>query len=244
MQLRLTTFVLALAWPTVLMAAESGFLSDYSKLEAVTTPTGTDRGYIAPDAMARGGAYTAVLIDQPEIHFSADSEYRGMKPENIEALAEIIRGAIRETIESRGRYKVVEEPAANALFLRTALTDLYVKKKKRPALAYTPVGAMVKVGVDALKDVLDKVDIIEMALEAEVADSQSGEILAAIVIERGARKAAGQKEQRLDMNAFRAIVAEYADRLHCRLDNSRLPEAQWIDCTDPAARKARGDDPA
>lgn len=239
----LTTLVVALAWPATMMAAESGFLSDYSKLEPVTTATGTDRAFVAPDAMKRGGIYTAVMIDQPEIHFSADSEYRGMKPENIEALANLMRNAIKETIESRGRYQVADEPAAHVLYLRTALTDLYVKKKKRPVLAYTPVGAVAKAGRDAFRDVLDKVDIIEMGLEAEVADSRSGEILAAIVIERGARKAAGQTEQRLDMNALRVVVSEYADRLHCRLDNSRLPEAQWIDCSDPAARKTRGDDP-
>jgi hypothetical protein len=87
------------------------------------------------------------------------------------------------------------------------------------------------------------VDIIEMALEAEIADSQSGEVLAALVVERGTRKrkSEGQKEQRMDVAEFRATIHEYAERLRCRLDNARLPEARWIDCTNPRVREGRED---
>ena len=221
--------------------AESGFLTDYSRLQPVTSPTGTDLVYTAPDAFKRMADYTRVLIDWPEIHFSADSEYRGMKPQDIQALAQIMRDTLKSRIEAGGHYKVVAKPAADVLYIRTALTELYLKKKKRPVLAYTPVGAVAKVGTDALKETLEKLDIIEMALEAEFADSQSGEVLAALVVERGARKrkAEGQKEQRMDVAEFRATIHEYSERLRCRLDNARLTEEQWIDCTNPQAREGR-----
>ena len=53
--------------------AESGFLSDYSKLQpAQDGPPGTDRVDIASDGIERIGKYTAVMVDQPEILFSAD----------------------------------------------------------------------------------------------------------------------------------------------------------------------------
>ena len=84
-----------------------------------------------------------------------------------------MRDALKARIEEGGRYKVVEQPGPNVLYMRTALTELYLKKKKRGLLAYTPVGAVAKVGTDALKETLDKVDIIEMAFEAEIADSKS-----------------------------------------------------------------------
>jgi len=218
--------------------AESGFLSDYSKLTPVQSATGTDRVYIAPDGIERIAQYTAVMVDQPEILFSADSEYRGMKPEDILALASIMRDALKERLEE-GNYKVVEQPGPDVLFVRVGLTDLYLKKKKRAVLAYTPVGAVVKAGSDALKETLKKVDIIEMSLEAEFADSTSRDVLAAAVIQSGGRKTAGQKESRMDMEAFRAHVHEYASRLRCRLDNAKLPEAENIDCGDPKAREAR-----
>lgn len=220
--------------------AASGFLSDYSKLKSVTTATGTDLVYGTPDLYKRMAGYTGVLIDQPEVHFSADSEYKGMKPDDIQTLSTLMRDALKTKIEEGGRYKVVDKPGANVLYLRTGLTELYLKKKKRGLLAYTPVGAVAKVGVDALRETLDKVDIIEMAFESEVVDSTSGDLLAAVVVKRGARKAQGQKEQRMDMNEFNDTIAEYGSRLRCRLDNAKLPEAQWIDCTDPKARQARG----
>ncbi len=42
--------------------AASGFLSDYSKLKAVSTAAGTDRIYAAPDAGKRLAAYNNVII--------------------------------------------------------------------------------------------------------------------------------------------------------------------------------------
>ena len=78
-----------------------------------------------------------------------------------------------------------------------------------------------------------------MTFEAELVDSMSKDVLAAIVVPSGARKAEGQKEQRMDMTAFRAHIQEFASRLSCQLDNAKLPESGRIDCTDPKARQAR-----
>lgn len=219
--------------------AASGFLSDYSKLTPVQSATGTnDLVYIAPGALERAVDYKAVMVDQPEIHFSADSEYRGMKPEDLAALASIMRETATKKLEA-GNYKVVEQPGKDVLFVRVALTELYMKKKQRGVLAYTPIGAVAKVGTDALKETLDKVDIIEMTFEAELADSMSKDVLAELVVQSGGRKTEGQKEQRMDMAEFRAHINEYASRLRCRLDNGKLPKAENIDCTDPKAREAR-----
>ena len=229
---------LAVALPIGATLAASGFLADYSKLKPVTTASGTDQVYTAPGALERLAAYSAVMIDEPEIHFSAASEYKGMKPEDVLALSTFMRNAIKTELESGG-YVVVDKPAGNALYVRSALTELYLKKKKRKLLQYTPIGFVTKAGMDALKDTLDKVDIIEVTLEAELKDSTSGELLSELVAARGARKAEDQKEQRMDLDTFAATIGEYSSRLRCRLDNSKLPQAQWIDCTDAAARSAR-----
>ena len=55
------------------------------------------------------------MVDQPEILFSADSEYRGMKPEDMLELASIMRGALKERLED-GTYKVVEQPGKMCCF--------------------------------------------------------------------------------------------------------------------------------
>ena len=161
-----------------------------------------------------------------------------MKPEDIPRLRPSCATTAKEKLEA-GNYKVVEQPGKDVLFVRVALTELYLKKKKRGVLAYTPIGAVAKVGTDALKETLDKVDIIEMTFEAELADSMSKDVLAELVVQSGGRKTEGQKEQRMDMAEFRAHINEYASRLRCRLDNAKLPKAESIDCTDPKARQAR-----
>lgn len=218
--------------------ATSEFLTDYSLLQPQASEKGTDLIYVAPGAAERLVNYTAVMVDQPEIHFAADSKYRGMKPEDVDAIAAILRDNLVAKL-AEGGYAVVEEPGPGVLYMRTALTELYLKKKKRGLMSYTPMGAVVKVGKDALSETLKKVDIIEMSLEAELADSQSLEILGAVVLDRGAKKEHGQKEQRMDIDELRATVLEYSGRFSCRLINSRLPESQRIDCYDPAARQAR-----
>lgn len=232
----LTAVLLTL--PAGVAFAESGFLTDYSVLEPQASESGTDLIYGAPGALERFANYNAVMVDQPEIHFSADSEYRGLKPEDAQSLAGIVRNDLTTTITQAG-YAVVDTPGPNVLFLRTALSEMYLKKKKRGLLSYTPVGIVVHAGADALSETLKKVDIIEMTLEAELSDSVSAEVLGAVVLDRGQRKSKGHKEERISMEEFEAIVLEYSARFACRLDNARYPKEQRIDCYDPAAREAR-----
>src|SRR3970040_1910524 len=97
--------------------AASGFLSDYSKLKPVQSQTGTDLVYAVPDAAKRLAVYSSVMVDQPEILFSADSEYRGMKPEDVQAIAAMMREAVQQKLTAGG-YSVVEQPGANVIFLR------------------------------------------------------------------------------------------------------------------------------
>ncbi len=217
------------------LKAESGFLTDYSLLTAAPSESGagTDRVYVSPEGEDALTKFDGVMVDQPEIHFSADSEYRGLKPEDVQAIAAILRDNLAAALASRG-YHVVEQPGPTTLYLRSALTELYLKKKKRRLMQYTPVGAVVKAGTDALSQTLEKVDIIEMTLEAELSDSTTNEILGAAVLARGAEP--GAKAQRMDMDELRDTVSTYGDRLSCRIANAKLPQAERIDCLDPAAR--------
>ncbi len=221
---------------------EERFLSiDYALLDTVRQEEGgVDLIYMAPNAFERLGQYKGVMVDQPEVWLDPDSEYGGMKPDNAKVIADLIRDGVTSRLTQGGR-NVVDEPGPNILYLRIALTDLYLKKKKRRLLAYTPIGAVAKAGADLIREMMEKVDIIEMALQAELVDSETDEVLMAVVIKRGARKdkSAGQKMVRIDFDEFRAIVAEYGVRFRCHLDNAELPEQQWIDCTDPAARAQR-----
>ena len=212
---------------------EEGFLSvglDQMQRER-EEEGGIDLIYLAPGAMERLAVYDKFMIDQPEIWIDPDSDYRGTKPDNIKAIADLMRANLTAKVIDRG-YQVVDEPGPDVMYMRVALTDLYLKKEKRGVWAYTPAGAVVQAGADQVRSMMSKVDIIEMAIQMEWQDSVTQEVIGAIIIKRGARKdkATGQKLTRYDFDHLRLEMNYYGARMACRLDNARLPEAMRVDC--------------
>lgn len=217
------------------------FLTNYDLLKPrAATKAGQpgDLAYIAPGALKRLAAYNAVMVDQPEILFSPDSEVKGMKPDDLKALAEALRDSLSGSL-AEGGYSVTQKPGPGVVYARIALTDLIVKKKKRGLLAYTPAGAVVKAASDVVRETFNKVDFIELTFQAELVDSMSNDVLAALVAPRGTRKTADQKETRVDMDEMRQNMRAWSSRLRCQLDNSKLPADKQNDCTDDAASAAR-----
>jgi hypothetical protein len=221
-------------------AYDKNFLTNYDLLQPRAGKAGQpgDMVYIAPNALKRLAAYKAVMVDQPEILFSPDSDIKGMKPDDQKALAEAMRDALSGRL-AEGGYSVAQQPGPGVLYLRVGLTDLMVKKKKRGLLAYTPAGAVIKLGTDAVKETLSKVDFIEMTFQAELVDSTSNDVLGAIVAPRGTRKADGQKETRIDIDEFDQNMRAWGNRVRCQLDNSKLPEDKQTDCTDDTGNATR-----
>jgi len=209
---------------------DGSFLSDYSGLKpAADNPF--DEFYIAPDALANASKYTAVMVDQPELFVHPESKYQGMKPDDMKLIADGLRAAITKELESG--YKIVDAPGPNVLYVRVAVGDLQLKKKKRGILAYTPAGALIKAGVDMTKEVTEKVDVKNMKIEAEVLDSQSQKQLAAMITSRGSLStaAAGKSESAVSWKELNDLFGVIGKRLRCRLDNSKKPESQWTKCS-------------
>jgi hypothetical protein len=211
------------------------FLGDYTKLVATPSAQGTDHIFVAPGAIERLAKYGGVMVDQPEILISPKSDYKGAKPADLAAIAALMRQRLGERL-IQGGYKVAEAPGPGVIYVRVALTDLQLKKKKRGVLGYTPIGFVVKAGTDLVKDMMGKYDIMGMVIQAEVTDSQTEEVFGAIVAERAGTEG---EPLRMDFEEFAGQMQEFSSRLRCRLDNSRVPEAQRIDCLDAAARAAR-----
>lgn len=236
--LRMLAVALGLLGPLLGLAADPdfdrSFLTDYSKLQSRPTERGAEFVYIPAGVIERLAKYNGVMVDQPEVLISPKSDYKGAKPADLLAVADLMRDSLKQRL-SKGGYNVVETPGEGIIYIRLALTDLELKKKKRGLLAYTPIGAVVKVGADAIKDMMEKYDIMNMAIQAELTDSQSNEPLAAVVAVRGGE----DKPVRMDFDQLDADMADFSSRLRCRLDNARVPADQQIDCLDRKARQAR-----
>lgn len=215
--------------------AGQDFLSDYGKLQPIAGKAGKDYAYVAPEVDKVAGKYVKVMVDQPEVFISPKSPYKGTQPEDLAAIAATIRSTAAAALEQRG-YTIVDKAGPDTVYVKFAVTDLQIQKKKRGLLAYTPVGFVVNAGVQALKGFMDKYDLLDMALQAEVQDSTTQAVLASAVLQRG--KSADAKKP-IDFDAVVTTTNEFGERFACRLDNARVPVADHIDCTDAAARKAR-----
>ncbi len=201
----------------------SGFLSDYSQLKE-TSDKFMGHSYLVPDALDRMPNYTAVMIDQPEIFIAANSKYKGIKPDDMKVLADAFRTSMSQSLAQD--FMIVEQAGPNVLYVRFAITNLQLKKKKRGLLSYTPVGLVASAAKSALtQDITKKIDLKGLVMEMEVLDSNSEEQLAAAVEVRS-----GSKEEPASWAELEAMIGVYAQRMRCTLGNSYVAEENRVDC--------------
>ena len=211
---------------------DNDFLTDYSLL-APHDGKYVHRRYFDDNLLRKMADFNAVFVDQPEIFIAADSKYKGAKGDQLKALADVARLATMERLEANG-YTIATEPGPNTLYFRWAITDLYLQKKKRGILSYTPVGMVVHATTQAaVRDLWKKIDIAELSVEAEFSDFVTGEILAAAVSGQvGLRKAKGQKADLVSWQELDALFLTVGERLSCILDAANTPESEWRACAE------------
>ncbi len=177
----------------------SGFLSDYSQLKK-TSDKFMGHSYLVQGAEDKMANYTAVIIDQPEIFIAPNSKYKGMKPDDMKALADAFRTSMSEALAQD--FMIVERAGPNVLYVRFALTNLQLKKKKKGLLSYTPIGLVAGVVKSALtSDITKKIDLKGLVMEMEVLDSNSNQQLAAAVEARS-----GSKEEPASWAELEALI--------------------------------------
>lgn len=214
-----------------LWAAEenSGFLSDYSVLVR-TSDDGNVLLFLKDGAVERFAEYDSMIVDEPELFIDPESKYKGMKASTMTELAKGIRASITEGLGET--FGITETPGPKVLYLRVAASRLFVMKEKRKLLGYTPIGAVAGGIKGAVSDFVDKNTLVEMTLEVELQDSESGEVLGAAIMSRGQRKdrELDLEEEPADWERLDFAFHALGQRLGCRLNNTRVAEAERSDC--------------
>lgn len=101
----------------------TGFLSDYSRLEA--DPDGSKAmRYRNPEADMK--KYKKVLLDRIIVWLKDDAEYKGIDPDAMKAMTDYFHEAIVRELGSD--YTLVTEPGPDVLRVRIAVTDLVPTK--------------------------------------------------------------------------------------------------------------------
>lgn len=230
---RLLVLVFGLCVATSAVAQHNDFLTDYKNLKRQNEGSFVSNLFLVPNAVQRLADYDGIMVDQPEIFIASDSKYKGAKGDQLKALADVARLSTIERLEAGG-FNVVDQPGSDTLYMRWAITDLYLQKKKRGILSFTPVGMVVHATKGAAtRDLWKKIDIAELSLEIELSDVVTGEVLAAAVTrQQGMRKKKGDKAQIVSWQALDALFTTVGERLRCNLSNAGAREETWEACAD------------
>ena len=108
---------------------------------------------------------------------------------------------------------MVSKAGANVLWVRLAVSNVRLKKKKRNLFHYLPAGAAIRAAQSAAgKTVL----LTDATIEAELRDSQTGEVLGLLLDSDSARDAG-----KASWDGLTKSFEFYAKRFRDRLDAQR-----------------------
>lgn len=177
---------------TAIRAENSGFLSDYTDMEFAAGEYGEKTAPV-PNLTDKMVSVTKIMVDQPEIFIAEESAYKGMKPGDALALAETLRAAITAYVDPKN---LVEEPGPDVVYLRMAITDLHLKKKKRRLVSYTPVGLVANTAKGlVVSDVMKKIDLVGVTVEMQSQNAATGEHLGSLVFKFDPTKEAKDSDE-------------------------------------------------
>ena len=177
-------------------AQKTGFLTDYSNLEAVSD---TSYFYIAPGNKLAD--YNKFIIDHVVVRTYEESDIPKLDQEEIDEVTTYLRAAIIDAIDDR--YEVVKSSGQGVARARIALTDL---KKSEIIQNTLPLTKLIGTGLGGA------------SIEAELIDSQTGEQLGAIV--------ESQLGNRLSLEGYstwgdaKAIMDRWAQQFREHLDEA------------------------
>jgi hypothetical protein len=154
-------------------------------------------------------AYTRVMIEPITVFISPESEYKGLNPDELKALADKFVEVVTKTLEPE--IPVVNQGGPGVMYLRAALTNVKVAKKKKGLLGYTPVGLVA--GAVTGPTILVK----DAALEIEMLDPVSGERLG-VLVDKAPKTAA---EEELSWESIEKTFAFYAERFKARMQAAK-----------------------
>jgi hypothetical protein len=206
-------------------AEDSGFLPNY---EGLTFQAGEFGGKTTPvpNLTEKMAILNKIMVDQPEVFISPDSDYKGMKPDDALAISEALRTAVTGNISEDNQ---VEEVGPNVIYLRMAITNVHLKKKKRRLISYTPVGIVTNIAKNIIiSDMVKKIDLEQVTIEAQSINSVTGENLGTLVI-----KLSLAAEDESDEATWENLTEQFdaiGKQIACRIRNAKVALNEREDC--------------
>jgi hypothetical protein len=148
----------------------SGFLKDYTLLQQQQDSAGAPvQRYINPKLSA--GSYKKIMIE-PVIYYPEPQPSEKVDAATLEQVRNYLTDQLRQRIGSK--IPVVDQPAADVVRMRVAITGVAAEKPGLKAYELVPIGFL----VSRMKT--QKLDSV-VNVEAELLDGASGELLGEVV---------------------------------------------------------------
>ncbi len=125
-------------------AGQEGFLGKYAMNLQPGPEGGVEMLWLKPGVDF--AKYNKLMVDSIVFFFAADSEYKGIDPEDLKQIADSANKQLVETLQ--GKYPIVAEPGPDVLRIRTAITDL---KQSRPGLTVLSTVTPAGLGINIIK---------------------------------------------------------------------------------------------
>jgi len=206
-------------------AKNAGFLTDYALLTQPEWEGAVTAVYIDPQLAQTVERYSGVMVDQPAVFISVDSPYRGVKPDGIKILADLMRFLLISDMLRSG-YNVVEEPGDDILYLRVALTDLDVEKLAG-ASGYLPMAEGKQGEAERVRAFMSTLNIVDVNVEMELVDSVTNQVIIA-AIARG-EFAADQTDAPAGWAGLGRLLERLTAGMSCLVNKANIPADARID---------------
>lgn len=184
----------------------SGFLGDYSKL----TPGGPGEPlfiYLNPKANFR--AYDKAFVEPATVWRSKDADLSDVSPQDLKRLAVSLEARIIEALRHEG-IALVRQPGPGVMRIRAALTEAQESAVVMDIVsAAIPLPSVTKLATGT------RAFVGKVSIEGEMSDSQTAEVLGAMVDRRaGGRNPIGIRDSWDDVEkAFQYWSDRFAYRL-------------------------------
>jgi hypothetical protein len=189
-----SSFLLITTGCTKTKLKQTGFLSDYSRLQSA------DDSLRYLD-MKRLAQYKQFIVEPVVIHLHGMKQGARPDPEMRRELANYMNNAIVKAIQ--GKYMIVSQPGPGVAKVRVAITDI---EQSNPVLNAIPQAKLTGAGLGSA------------SMEGELLDSQTGEQIAALIeSQKGSRLSfSGLKK----WGDAKAVMDGWAERFRKRLDEA------------------------
>ena len=155
---------------------QSGFLQDYLLLKTDDPMKKVKWLYI--NEKANFSAYDKIMLDDVVFFLSEEAEYKGIEVKEMTELGEAFQKAVIMNLS--GVYEFTDKPGPGVMRVRMAVTELVPSKSVAGTVTtIIPIG----LALSSVKKVAtgSHIGMGEVTFEGEMIDSQSGEIMGAVV---------------------------------------------------------------